>query len=257
VQGTLDGWNHQIVYLLDGEEYILVSSGPDGILDNEDDEDFYAYEYVPPGVYGEADPNSPTQQAMALASEAIDENWYQSDSDLYPADGEGQSLVAGFSDEWGRPIVYRQVDGGDGYLVISPGPDGALDTPDDLTYNGYEWTGEIPKQEPAEAEAIDPAMSDLEMTDPEATDTAAPTSPGATKDAMNQAIAVIEQSESNEYPTDEAGTAMIAHLKDEWGNSLVYRRTDELYLIVSPGPDGMLDTDDDLNDETIEQSLAP
>lgn len=257
VQGTTDGWNHQIVYRLDGDEYILISPGPDGILDNEDDEEFYAYEYVPPGTYGEADPDSPTQQALALASDAIEENWYQSESDLYPSDSEGESLVAGFADEWGRPITYRQTDGGEGYLVISPGPDGTLDTPDDLKYDGYEWTGRPPESAPAEPAGIDPAMADPAAVEPAMSDPAASTAPASTHQAMTEAIGVIEQSESEDYPEDEAGTAMIAHLKDEWGNPLVYRRKDDLYLIISPGPDGVLGTADDLDDETIEQSLRP
>lgn len=249
VQGTLDGWNHQIVYRPDGDDYLLVSPGPDGILDSDDDEEFYAYEYVPPIDLH----YTPTQHALSDASDVIQARWYEADSNLFPADGEGQSLIGVRQDEWGNPITYRQTDGGDGYLVISPGPDGTLDTPDDVTFDGYEWTG-VTTAPPtsSDPEMLDPASTDPAMSPAE--DAAALTS---TKDAMRQAIDVIEESDSDDYPSDEAGSAMIAHLKDEWGNSLVYRRKDELYLIVSPGPDGILDTADDLNDETIEQSLAP
>ncbi|HEV7280576.1 MAG TPA: hypothetical protein VGN57_10255 [Pirellulaceae bacterium] len=240
VQGTTDGWNHQIVYRLDGEEYILVSPGPDGILDNEDDEEFYAYEYVPPGSYGEPDPDSPTQRAMALASEAVEENLYESDAYLYPADGEGQSLVAGFTDEWGSPIVYRQVDGGDGYLVISPGPDRTLETPDDMKYNGYEWTGEIPTPAPAE-----PATSDDSRVS------------SATEREILKACDIVQEhyESSGEfvYPSDEEGQALIDHLTDEWGNPLVYRQTEggDWVNVLSKGPDGMLGTLDDLNSEAF------
>lgn len=247
VQGTTDGWKNQIVYRPDGEEYVLVSSGPDGILDNDDDVEFYAYDYVRPA---ELD-YSPTQRTMSLASDAIEQSWYESDSDDYPTDAEGQSTISGFVDEWSRPLVYRQTDGGEDYLILSTGADGVIDTPDDITYDGYEWTG---APEPSAPAPVDPAMAD-----PAATDPAAATSPSSTKEAMTAAIALLEQSESEEYPADEEGSAMIAHLKDEWGNPLVYRRTggDNVYLIISAGPDGMLDTADDVNDETIEQGIAP
>lgn len=254
IQGTMDGWQHQIVYRPDGEEYVLVSPGPDGILDTDDDAKFYAYEYddMVSGDDGYADLENPTQRALALAADAVFHQWYQMESDTFPAESEGQSLVAGFVDEWGHPIVYRQTDGGDSFLVISPGADGTLDTADDIAYDGEEWTGEIPS--PA---ASDPSMSDPAATDPAPMDPETPSSPASTKDSINEAITVIEDTSLDGYPSDEEGTAKIAHLKDEWGASLVYRKKDDLYLIVSPGPDGMLDTADDLNDETIEQSLAP
>ena len=35
---------------------------------------------------------------------------------------------------------------------------------------------------------------------------------------------------------------------DHWGNTLIYRssKTDKTYVLISPGPDGVLDTKDDL-----------
>lgn len=143
VQGTLDGWNHQIVYRREEEDYVLVSPGPDGLLDNDDDIPFYPYEYSPPFQVSDikaedyADIADPTEKAITMGSDIIGGYYDDSPSLSFPTDAEGQALIDHLVDEWGNKLVYRQTEGGDSYLVISKGPDGVLDTDDDLNDESY------------------------------------------------------------------------------------------------------------------------
>lgn len=47
-------------------------------------------------------------------------------------------------------------------------------------------------------------------------------------------------------PDDEEGALLLKDERDPWDNPVVYERTDDLYQVVCFGPDGELDTEDDV-----------
>jgi hypothetical protein len=71
-----------------------------------------------------------TQAAMTAAVARIEE--FRLEHNALPNEDEGQDLIAGSRDAWGRDLRYERYSPED-YDVRSAGGDGRFDTPDDLT----------------------------------------------------------------------------------------------------------------------------
>jgi len=75
---------------------------------------------------------------------------HRMERERYPATDAGlKALVEGGqieslrSDPWGHPYVYRLDAGGEGYLLLSAGPDGREGTKDDITRRGPEAASRV------------------------------------------------------------------------------------------------------------------
>ena len=71
-----------------------------------------------------------TQAAVTAAEARIEE--FRLKNDALPGEDEGQNLIAGARDGWGRALRYERY-GPNDFGVRSAGRDGRFDTPDDLT----------------------------------------------------------------------------------------------------------------------------
>jgi hypothetical protein len=71
-----------------------------------------------------------TQAAITAAEARIEE--FRAEHNGLPSEDEGQDLIAGAKDAWGRALRYERY-GRDDFEVRSAGPDGRFDTPDDVT----------------------------------------------------------------------------------------------------------------------------
>jgi len=56
---------------------------------------------------------------------------------------EGGQIQALRADPWGLPYVYRLDAGGEGYLLLSVGPDGKEGTQDDISFRGPEASSRV------------------------------------------------------------------------------------------------------------------
>lgn len=92
------------------------------------------------GATAEDEETAATRQRLRETAASVE--FDQMQHGVYPSDEDGSVLANFTNDAWGNPILYR-LDHSVKYVVTSCGPDGTLDTSDDLTYDGEEYEREI------------------------------------------------------------------------------------------------------------------
>lgn len=163
-----------------------------------------------------------TQDAMTYAAEDIDD--YFDRNYALPDDATGRGIVRHHFDEWNNPVVYRKVDDYN-FDIISTGPDGQLNTPDDqvntqmamANYYGY-------------GSSANPW--------PDGTGGFA---------AAHAAIHLTYGGGQNSPPSSQVQHLLDYNHVDQWGNTIVYRAAaGREYRLTSAGPDGQWGTEDDV-----------
>ncbi|MFN3168440.1 MAG: type II secretion system protein GspG [Phycisphaeraceae bacterium] len=179
----------------------------------------------------------PTTNAMLSASEAIDQS-YQANNRL-PSYKSGNALLTGFMDEWNTPLRYRPnqyigTGAWHDYQLISAGPDGQFDTPDDivkleLLFGGFGPGG-----------VMGPQLSKVSRDK---------SSINKINSSFNSASKHISGSAKlhSSLPNANQGNSLLASISDPWQNTFRYEPGHSKYFfLTSAGPDGQWNTGDEM-----------
>ena len=159
-----------------------------------------------------------------MAQDEIDVYHYDHSNTL-PDDATGQQLVSYYNDDWGTAYSYRYVDP-QTYEIISAGPDMQFGTSDDQVTSA---SPQVPYYGGSQ-------------NSPFGNDT--------TSDVIDNAHEIIERTYAGDYESPawhEVQNTLTGSDTDEWGNAIRYNAGEgKDYELRSSGPDGQMDTDDDI-----------
>ncbi|MEM9348542.1 MAG: DUF4190 domain-containing protein [Planctomycetota bacterium] len=157
---------------------------------------------------------SHTYNQIGGASFDID-NHFLSNQDTLPDEATGDAIISGYYDEWNNSLKYTPAPNSTAdYTITSLGPDGMLNTADDIVQY---YT----------------AQTQTEL-------------------AMGNATSAIDDyySNKNVIPNFSTGNTLIAQYRDTWGKSIQYGQitgSSMDYTLTSAGPDGQFKTSDDIS----------
>jgi len=168
-------------------------------------------------------------------------------------------------DQWGNPFKYERL-GRHAYTLASAGQDGMLGTEDDdvLQRDGNDVRmsrslADVEKAMMQQAEELQGMQKTILGT---LTDTQQRASAISLLEQMDDYLNAYRREHGGEYPEDLAAYVKAqdaefreAGLKDPWGNDVSLTRTAHGYTARSAGPDGGLDTDDDVCLERIDDTV--
>ena len=176
----------------------------------------------------------PTVMAIDSASYDIDAHFSNNNSTL-PNEPTGNTLISGYTDEWGNALKYEPIAGSTtDYTITSSGEDGLFGTNDDVpqhytAYNYNTWGGSSQHASPTPNEAIE--HEEIEA-------------------AFNLAAKQIAEAfpTGSAMPTTAQVTQKVGTFFDSWLTPMTYSTTDSttLYHLESAGPDRQWGTSDDL-----------
>ncbi|MEM6504430.1 MAG: DUF4190 domain-containing protein [Planctomycetota bacterium] len=157
---------------------------------------------------------SHTYNQIEAASYDID-NHFLSNQDTLPDEATGDAIIAGYYDEWNNSLKYTPAtNSAADYTITSLGPDGVLNTTDDIVQY---YTAQT-----------------------------------QTEVAMDNATYEIDDYYSNNsvMPNFSTGNTLISQHRDTWGKSIQYEQVTGSsmdYALTSAGPDGQFQTSDDIS----------
>lgn len=155
---------------------------------------------------------SATSITLDNASYVIDTT-FSTNQDTLPDEAVGDAILGSFTDEWNNPIKYLPTPGStQDYTLTSPGPDGILNTTDDIVqYYAAETQTDV---------AMDNAYWDIDDY----------------------------HTNNGRLPGTPQGTSLISSYNDSWGNVLQYTvdPNNQDFRLTSAGPDGQFGSNDDI-----------
>ena len=157
--------------------------------------------------------NSQTSYTIDDASDEIDIH-FRDNNDTLPDGPTGNQLIASYQDEWSYNLYYEPTAGSaTDYTITSMGPDGVMQTADDIVQYYTAVT--------ATAQAFEDGSWEIDDF----------------------------YSDNGRLPTATQGTSLISTEVDSWGNALRYNispNSNQDYILTSAGPDGQFDSPDDI-----------